>query len=132
MSLWVVCLETDAPHGVKRAGLSQTFGASAQKVLFHGRVLSELGEIASKDGVFAKTVPNNVVEITHVSINALVRARIGRRHGLLGVEALEKAGLFRHHKLIRARITHVIHDNRWGSLRKTGGGLPEQQHHLYH
>ena len=39
MSLWVVCLETDAPHGVKRAGLSQTFGASAQKVLFHSRIL---------------------------------------------------------------------------------------------
>ena len=38
-SLGAVCSETDAPHRVKRAGFSQTFGASAQKVLFYGRVL---------------------------------------------------------------------------------------------
>ena len=37
--LGVVRPETDAPHGVERAGFSQKFGASAQKVLFHCRVL---------------------------------------------------------------------------------------------
>ena len=37
-SLGVVCPETDASHGVERAGFSQT-DASAQKVLVHGRVL---------------------------------------------------------------------------------------------
>ena len=35
----VVCPETDAPHGAKMASFSQTVGASAQKVLFHGWVL---------------------------------------------------------------------------------------------
>ena len=39
MGLGVVCPETDALHGFKRAGFSQKNGASAQKVLFHGRVL---------------------------------------------------------------------------------------------
>ena len=39
MSLGVVFPETDAPHGVERAVFSQKFGASAQKVLFHGRVM---------------------------------------------------------------------------------------------
>ena len=33
-SLGIICPETDAPHGVKRAGFSQTLGASAQKVSF--------------------------------------------------------------------------------------------------
>ena len=31
--------ETDAPHGVERSGFSQTFCASAQEVMSHGRVL---------------------------------------------------------------------------------------------
>ena len=37
--LGVVRPETDAPHGVERAGFSQNFSASAQEVVFHGRVL---------------------------------------------------------------------------------------------
>lgn len=41
--LGFVRLETDAPHRVIRAGFSQAIGASVQKVLFHGRVLCELG-----------------------------------------------------------------------------------------
>lgn len=44
--LGVVRPEIDVPHRVKRAGFSQPVGASAQKVLFHGRVLCELGESA--------------------------------------------------------------------------------------
>ena len=39
MGLEVVCRETDAPHWVQRAGFSQTFSASAQKVLINGWVL---------------------------------------------------------------------------------------------
>ena len=35
----VVCPVTDTPHGVKRAGFSLKIGASAQKMLFRGRVL---------------------------------------------------------------------------------------------
>ena len=35
----VVRPEADAPHGVERAGFSQVFGASAQEVVLHGRVL---------------------------------------------------------------------------------------------
>ena len=37
--LGVVRPEADAPHGVERAGFSQPFTASAQEVVFHGRVL---------------------------------------------------------------------------------------------
>ena len=38
-ALGVVRPETDALHGVERAGFSQFFCASAQEVVFHGRVL---------------------------------------------------------------------------------------------
>ena len=80
----------------------------------------------------SNAVPNRVVEITHASTNALVRARVWRRHDeLLGAVVLEKAGLLRHHKLLRARTRHVVHDKRrWGPPRKTGGGLPEQHNLL--
>ena len=37
--LGVVHPEADAPHRVERAGCSQTFGTSAQDVIFHGKVL---------------------------------------------------------------------------------------------
>ena len=37
--LGIVCPETDAPHGVERAGFSQFFCVSDQEVLFHGRVV---------------------------------------------------------------------------------------------
>ena len=37
--LGVVRPEANAPHGVERAGFSQNFSASAQEVVFHGRVL---------------------------------------------------------------------------------------------
>ena len=62
----------------------------------------------------------------------LERARVWRRHNeLLGAAVLEKSGLFRHHKLLRVRIRHVVHDKRrGGTLRKAGGGLPEQHHVL--
>ena len=50
--------ETDAPHGVERAGFSRTFCAIGQEVMFHGRVLRELGQVASKDVVFENAVPN--------------------------------------------------------------------------
>ena len=75
-NLEVVRPKTDVPHGVKRAGYIQTFGTSAQKVLFHGRVLLELGKIARNDGGFSNTVPSSVVKITHTSTNALVRTRV--------------------------------------------------------
>ena len=73
---------------------------------------------------------NRVFEVTHASTNALVRARVWRRHNvLLGGAVLEKASLFRHHKLLRSGIRHVIHDKRRGGpLRKTGWGLPEQHY----
>ena len=38
--------ETNAPHWVQRAGFGQTFVASAQKVMFHGRILREFGVVA--------------------------------------------------------------------------------------
>ena len=41
-SLEAVCPKTDDPHGVKRAGFSQSAGV--QKVFFHGRVLGEFGK----------------------------------------------------------------------------------------
>ena len=37
--LAIVRPETDAPHGVERADFGQIFDASAQEVMFHGRVL---------------------------------------------------------------------------------------------
>ena len=87
-SLGVVCPETDAPHGVKRAGFSRTFGASAQKVLFYGRVLRELGKSASEDGVFWNAV--------------LEKASLLRHHKLL-------------REVIR-HLVH--NKRRWGPLRK--------------
>ena len=86
----------------------------------------------SKEGVFANAVPNRVVEFTYASTIALVRARVWSRHNeLLSAAVLEKASLLRHHKLLRARIRHVVRDKRrGGALRKTGGGLPEQHHLL--
>ena len=63
----------------------------------------------------ANAVPHHVVEVTHASTNALVHARVWRRHNeLLGAAVLEKAGLLHHHKLLRARIRHVVHDKRRG------------------
>ena len=56
--LAIVRPETDAPHGVERADFGQIFDASAQEVMFHGRVLRELGQVASKDVVFENAVPN--------------------------------------------------------------------------
>ena len=44
LSLGVACPETDSPHGVKRAGFSQTVDAGARTTLFHGRVLREFGK----------------------------------------------------------------------------------------
>ena len=76
--LGVVRPETDAPHGVERAGVSQSYCASAREMIFHGRVLLELGKVASKDGVFANAAPNRVVEITHASTNALVRSDLAK------------------------------------------------------
>ena len=38
--------ETNAPHWVQRAGVGQTFVASAQKVMFHGGILREFGVVA--------------------------------------------------------------------------------------
>ena len=38
--------ETNAPHGVQRAGFGQMFIASAQKVMFHVGVLREFGVVA--------------------------------------------------------------------------------------
>ena len=38
--------ETNAPHWVQRAGFSQTFGASAQKMMFHGEIRGEFGVVA--------------------------------------------------------------------------------------
>ena len=35
----IICPETNAPHWVQRAGFGQTFVASVQKVMFHGRIL---------------------------------------------------------------------------------------------
>ena len=37
--------ETNAPHWVQRAGFSQTFVASAQKVMLHGGILREFGVV---------------------------------------------------------------------------------------
>ena len=42
----IIRLEINAPHRVQRAGFSQTFFASAQKVIFHGGVLREFGIVA--------------------------------------------------------------------------------------
>ena len=38
--------ETNAPHWVQKAGFGQTFVASAQKVRFHGGILSEFGVVS--------------------------------------------------------------------------------------
>lgn len=46
--LGVVRPGTDARNSIKRAGPNQFFGASAQEVLFYGRVLCELGKSAKK------------------------------------------------------------------------------------
>ena len=48
---WVVCSGiirpgTNAPHWVQRAGFGQPFVASAQKVMFHGGILREIGVVA--------------------------------------------------------------------------------------
>ena len=42
----IIRQKTDAPHWVQRAGFGQPFIASAQKVMFHGGVLRELGVVA--------------------------------------------------------------------------------------
>ena len=85
--------------------------ASAQEVVFHGRVLCEVGDVASKDGVFADAVSSRVVAVTHASTNMHVRARVWRRHYLLlDAAVLNKASLLRHHKLVRLIIRHVVHD----------------------
>ena len=109
--------------GSKTMASPKHFGASAQKVLFHGLVLWEFFESKRKGGVFSNAIPNSVVEITHASTNALVRARVWRGHKeLLGAGVLEKASLFRHYKIFRARIRHVVHNKRrWGPLRQQVG-----------
>ena len=47
-SLGVVCPEVDAPHGVKRAGFSQNFGASAQKICFIVRFSKNLAKAPAR------------------------------------------------------------------------------------
>ena len=42
---------TNAPHWVQKAGLRQPFVASAQKVMFHGEILHELGVVARYHGI---------------------------------------------------------------------------------
>ena len=42
------------PHtGIKELASAKRFGASAQKVLLHGRVQRALGKTSSEDGVYA-------------------------------------------------------------------------------
>ena len=93
-------------------------------------VLSDLGEVANNFGVFSNAVPNRIVDVKRASANALVCARVWRRHNeLVGAAAMEQASLLRHHKLLRAKIRHdVLNKRRGGRLRKPGGGLPEQHH----
>ena len=81
LGLGVVRPETDAPHGVKWASVSQRFDASAQKVLLHGRVLCEVGKNSCKDGVFTSAVQDFAVEVSH-ALNRHVRVRVGLARAL--------------------------------------------------
>ena len=68
----------------------------------------------------------------HASTDAFVRAWVWRGHNEpYCAVVLEKASLFSHHILLRARLRDVINDKRpWGPLRQIGGGLPKQYHLL--
>lgn len=131
--LGVVRPETDAPQWAKRAGFSQTFRASVQKVLSHGRILCELDTHTGKDGVFPKAVPDGEVEVTHAPADAFVFAWIWRGHNQLRCAVvLKKARLFSHYVLLRAGIRHVVNCKRQGGPLPHigGGGLTEESHLL--
>ena len=94
--------ETNAPHWVQRAGFSQQFVASAQKVIFHGGILREFGVVARKHGVLLLFVSNIGVKVAHASTDAFVCAWVGRRHDELNCAmAFKKPGLFDHFILLR-------------------------------
>ena len=71
--LGVIRPETDAPREIERAGFSQMFGASSEKVLFHGRIMYDLSQRVRKDGVSPDAVLNSLAEITQVSTDTFVR-----------------------------------------------------------
>ena len=132
--LGVIHPETDAPHGVKRAGLQPNvrFQCSEGAVGADSWLRSEnlaKGRTASSRTRSQIAWP----KLRTPPRMRFVRSLVWRGHGeLLGAAVLEKASLFRLHILLRAGIRHVVNGKRrWGPLRKTGRGLPEQ-HHLLH
>lgn len=74
--LRVIRPETDIPHRMKKVGFSHTLSAISHKVLFHGRILCELGKYTNKDYVFPNAVPGSYVEVTH-ALTCAVCARMG-------------------------------------------------------
>ena len=67
----------------------------------HHRGLCELGKSASTDDVVSNVASNSVVENTHASTDALVRARVWRRYiDLLGAAILENERFLCHRKVL--------------------------------
>ena len=107
------------PHGVPHTGFKGL--ASAKRLVpVLKRCCFMVGFCENLAKVPARTTSSRtrsqvacVVEFTHTSTNALVRALDWRGHNeLFGAAVLEKASLLRHHTLLRAGIRHVVHDKR--------------------
>ena len=143
-SLGVVCPKTMPDTGSRGPASAKHMVPVLRRCCFmagfcenSAKVPARTASSASKDGedgVFLTNVPartafsrtpskNSVVEITHASTNALVRARVWREHNvLLGAAVLEKTSFLRHHKLLHAGIRHVVHDNDGDHCEKQEGG----------